>query len=148
MTERSVAAPATVPDDLVDLLTSDRLGHVAALRDDGSIAQYLMWIDWDGEHVLTSSPLGSRKGQNWRRDPRVTLSVVDRDDPWRFLIIRGRVTATRPDDDLAFIDKMSLRYTGSAYRRRDMAREVFEITPEHVTAARGRAGWRPPTPDA
>jgi len=148
VTERMVAAPATVPDDLLDLLTSDRLGHVSALRPDGTIAQHLMWIDWDGEHVLTSSPLGSRKGEHWRRDPQVTLSVVDREDPWRYLVIRGRVTEMRPDEGLAFIDKMSLRYTGSAYRRRDMDREVFVITPEHVTASRGRGGWKPPTPDA
>lgn len=150
MADQSVAAPApaTVPDDLLDLLTSDRLGHVAALRDDGTIAQYLMWIDWDGGHVLTSSPLDSRKGRHWQRNPNVTLSVVDRDDPWRFLIIRGRVTGTRPDDGLAFIDKMSLRYTGAAYRNRDWPREVFEITPDHVVASRGRRGWRPPASDA
>jgi PPOX class probable F420-dependent enzyme len=147
VTGSTVAAPATVPDDLLDLLTSDRIGHVSSLRRDGSIAQHLMWIDWDGEHVLTSSPVGSRKGANWRRDPHVTLSVVDRDDPWRLLVIRGRVTDTRPDEGLAFIDKMSLRYTGQPYRRRDMAREVFVITPEHVTAMRGRSGWKPPTPD-
>jgi PPOX class probable F420-dependent enzyme len=131
-------APPVVPDDLVDLLTSDRLGHVSAVRPDGSVAQYLMWIDWDGEHVLTSSALGSRKGRHWRRDPQVAVSVVDRDDPWRFLIIRGRVTAIRPDDGLAFIDKMSERYTGSPYRWRDSDREIFVITPDHVTPSGGR----------
>ena len=131
-------APPVVPDDLLDLLTSDRLGHVSAVRPDGSVAQYLMWIDWDGEHVLTSSALGSRKGRHWRRDPQVAVSVVDRDDPWRFLVIRGRVTAMRPDDGLAFIDKMSQRYTGSPYRWRDAPREVFVITPDHVTASGSR----------
>lgn len=141
--DRTSAAAASVPEDLVDLLTSDRLGHVSAVRSDGSIATYLMWIDWDGDRLLTSSPVGSRKGRHWRRDPQVAVSVVDRDDPWRFVIVRGRVTDIRADDGLAFIDKMSLRYTGSPYMRRDAPREVFEITPDHVRAARGRAGWRP-----
>jgi PPOX class probable F420-dependent enzyme len=129
-----------IPDDLVDLVTTDRLGHVSAVRGDGGIATYLMWIDWDGEHVLTSSQVGSRKGAHWRSDPQAAVSAVDADDPWRFVIVRGRVTNIRPDEGLAFIDKMSERYTGGPYRFRGAEREIFEITPDHVTASRGRRG--------
>lgn len=127
-----------IPQDLTDLLTTNVLGHVSALRHDGTMAHYLMWVDYDGEHVLTSSMVGSRKAANWRRDPHVTISVVDRDDGWRFLIIRGRVVDTRPDDGLAFIDKMSMRYTRQSYRFRERPREVFVIEPEHVIASGGR----------
>jgi PPOX class probable F420-dependent enzyme len=126
-----------IPEDLVYLLTTDRLAHVAANRPDGSIALYLMWVDWEGDDVLISSSLGSRKGGHWRRDPHATLTVVDRDDPWRYLVIRGRVTDIRPDPDLAFIDRMSQRYTGQPYHRR-APREIFTITPDHVRASRGR----------
>jgi PPOX class probable F420-dependent enzyme len=127
----------------VDLLTTDRIGHVAANRADGSIAMYLMWVDWDGEHVLTSSPVGSRKGGHWRRDPDVTLSVVAATDPWRYLIIRGRVTDIRPDEHLEFINRMSQRYTGGPYFRTS-PREVFVITPDYIRESRGRTGG-PPT---
>jgi PPOX class probable F420-dependent enzyme len=127
-----------IPSELTDLLTTNVLAHVSATRRDGSIAHYLMWVDHDGEHVLTSSPVGSRKGAHWRRDPRVTLSVVDRSDDWRFLIIRGRVVDVRPDEGLAFIDRMSERYTGGPYRMRQYEREVFVIQPEHVRASGGR----------
>jgi len=128
----------SIPEDLVDLLTGNVLGHVSALRSDGTIAQYLMWVDFDGEHVLTSSPVGSRKAANWRRDPHVTLSVVDRSDDWRYLIIRGRVVGTRPDEGLAFIDRMSQRYTRGPYRWRQTEREMFLIEPDWVRASRGR----------
>ena len=47
------------------------------------------------------------KGARWRNDPNVTVSVVDHDDDWRYLIVRGRVTDIHPDTDLEFIDKMS-----------------------------------------
>jgi len=127
-----------IPEELVDLLTTNVLGHVSAHRRDGSIAQYLMWVDFDGEHVLTSSPVGSRKGANWQRDPHVTLSVVDRADDWRYLIIRGRVVKRRPDEGLAFIDRMSQRYTGQPYRWRSSPREVFLIEPDWVRASTGR----------
>ena len=130
--------PHAIPQDLADLLTSNVIAHVSARRGDGSIAQYLMWVDYDGEHVLTSSPVGSRKGAHWRRDPHVTLSVVDRSDDWRYLVIRGRVGDIRPDEDLAFIDRMSQRYTGQPYRMRDRPREIFVIEPDHVRASGGR----------
>lgn len=129
---------ASIPEELADLLTTNVVGHVSALRRDGTMAHYLMWVDYDGEHVLTSSMVGSRKAANWRRDPQVGVSVVDRSDDWRFLIIRGRVVETRPDEGLAFIDKMSLHYTGQAYRVRDRQREIFVIEPDHVRASGGR----------
>jgi len=130
--------PAAIPEDLLDLLTTNVLGHVSAIRRDGGMAHYLMWVDSDGEHVLTSSMVGSRKAANWRRDSHVTVSVVDKADDWRFLIIRGRLIQTRPDEGLAFIDKMSMRYTGQPYRFRERPREVFFIMPDHVIASRGR----------
>jgi len=137
--------PETIPPELADVLTGSALGHVSAIRPDGGVAHYVMWIDFDGEHVLTSSMVGSRKGAHWRRDARVTVSVVDRSDDWRYVIVRGRVVEFRPDEGLDFIDKMALRYTGAPYRFRQAPREVFVIEPEHVVASTGR---RPaPKPD-
>lgn len=131
----------TIPDDLAYLLTTDHVGHVSAIRDDGSIATHIMWIDWDGAHLLTSSVVGSQKGANWRANPQVAVSVVDHDDDWRYVIVRGQVIDIRPDHGLEFIDKMSARYTGAPYRRRDMEREVFVIKPAHVVI--GYGGWAP-----
>lgn len=129
----------SIPDDLLDLVTTDRVGIVSSIRADGSIATYTMWIDWDGEHVLTSSPIGSSKGRNWRRNPQASVAVVDRDDAWRFVIIRGPVTEIRPDVGLEFIDRMSLRYVGAPYFRRHVEREIFVITPDSIRT--GKGGW-------
>jgi PPOX class probable F420-dependent enzyme len=127
-----------IPDDMVDLLTSDVVATVAACRRDGTIALYQMWVDYDGEHVMVSSAVGSQKARNWARDPNVTVSVVDRRDPWRFLVIRGRVIGTRPDAGLEHIDRQSQRYVGAPYRRRDVEREIFLIAPDDVQVRRGR----------
>lgn len=129
---------ATIPDELVPLLKGDRVGSVSSIRADGSIATHLMWIDWDGEHVLASSPVGSQKGRNWRANPQVSVSVVSANDPWHYVILRGRVTDIRPDVDLAFIDRMSLRYVGAPYFRRQFEREIFVITPDHIRTSLGR----------
>jgi hypothetical protein len=131
----------TIPADLAYLLTTDHIGHFSAIRDDGSIATYLMWLDFDGEHILTSSPVGSRKAANWRANPQISASVVDHYDDWRFITARGRVIEFRPDVDLEMIDRMSVRYTGAAYRRRNFEREIFVIELDHVDS--GQGGWLP-----
>ncbi len=43
-----MAGVDTIPDDLLDLVTIDRIGHASFIRLDGSIVTHLMWIDWDG----------------------------------------------------------------------------------------------------
>jgi PPOX class probable F420-dependent enzyme len=129
---------ATIPEDLVDLLTSDVLATVAALRPDGSIALYLMWVDYEGGRLLTSSRVGSRKAKNWQQNPTVSVTAVDHSDPWRFLVLRGRIVGMRPDEGLAFIDKLSVRYLGAPYRMRNFEREIFEIEIDHVQASGGR----------
>ena len=127
-----------IPEDLVELFTGTSVATVAAHRPDGAIAQYQMWVDYDGANVLVSSAVGSRKAANWRLDPRTTLTVVDRQDPWRFVVVRGRVVAIRPDIDLAMIDRLSQRYVGAPYRRRDLAREIFVIKADVVQIRYGR----------
>lgn len=129
---------AEIPAELVDLLTGGLLGHVATMAPSGRVAVHLMWIDYDGRHILTSSRVGSRKGRNWRRNPQAAVSVVDPRNPWRYLSVSGRVVDIQPDTDLAFIDRMAERYTGQAYGDRDMAREVFVIEPDRVRASLGR----------
>jgi PPOX class probable F420-dependent enzyme len=123
---------------MTDLLTGTTVATVASHRSDGSIAQHQMWVDFDGVNVIVGSAVGSQKARNWSRDPAATLTVVDREDPWRSLVIRGRVIEVRPDHDLAEADRLSERYVGTPYRRRDLERELFVIRPEHVQARRGR----------
>ncbi|MDQ2940866.1 MAG: pyridoxamine 5'-phosphate oxidase family protein [Chloroflexota bacterium] len=133
-----MAVPHPIPDELTYLLTTDLPGHVAFVAPDGSVRIVIMWVDYDGEHVLTSSRIGSFKARVWRRNPHAAVSVVDKQDMWRFARISGRVTEIKPDTDLAYIDKLSRRYTGEAYRFRDFEREIFVITPDRITASTGR----------
>lgn len=128
-----------VPAELVDLLTGSTLGHFAVVTPKGVLASHVMWVDYEDGRVLTSSRVGSAKGKALRADPRVAISVVDRANPWRWVSISGRVVEIRPDTGLAFIDKMSRRYTGRDYMMRDMEREVFVIEPERVRSSTGRS---------
>ncbi len=128
---------AQVPDSLTYLLTTNVPAHVSLLRADGAIVTHVMWVDYDGEHVLTSSPKGSYKSRAFRARPQVAVSVVDPADPWRRLSISGRVSGIHDDEGLVFINTMSERYTGRPYQRTG-PREIFVITPESVRAFEGR----------
>ena len=127
-----------VPAELVDLLTGSTLGHVTVVTPKGTLISHIMWVDYENDRVLTSSRVGSAKGKALRADPRVSISVVDAANPWRWVSVSGRVVEIVPDTDLVFIDKMSRRYTGRDYMMREMPREVFVIEPERVRSSTGR----------
>jgi PPOX class probable F420-dependent enzyme len=127
-----------VPAELVDLLAGSTLGHVTVVTPRGALVTHIMWVDYEDGHVLTSSRVGSAKGKALRADPRIAISVVDRANPWRWVSVSGRVVEIRPDSGLAFIDRMSRRYTGRDYMMRDMEREIFVIDPERVRSSTGR----------
>ena len=126
-----------IPAELVDLLTGSTLGHVTVITPAGALMTHVMWVDYDDGRVLTSSRVGSAKGKALRADPRVSISVVDRANPWRWVTVSGRVIEIRPDTGLVFIDKMSRRYTGRDYMMRDMEREIFVIEPDRVRSSSG-----------
>jgi len=116
----------SVPDDLGGLFQEPALGHVSYTNARGQIVTFPMWVDYDGRHLLTSSPVGSRKGRALRERPQVAVSIVSTKTPWRWLSASGRVVDIQPDEGLAFIDRMSDKYVGQAYQRRT-PREVFTI---------------------
>jgi len=90
-----------------------------------------MWVDFDGEHILTSSPKASFKSRAFRQQPHVAVSVVDHADPRRRLSVSGRVAQILDNEGLAFINKLSQRYVGGPYPRK-APREIFVITPDRV----------------
>ena len=128
---------ATIPDDLRDLFDEPALAHVSYLNSRGQIVTFPMWVDHDGEHLLISSPLGSRKGKALRDRPQVSIEVVSAKNPWHWVSISGRVVDIQPDQDLAFIDRMAHKYTGKAYERRT-PREVFEVAIDRVSRSWAR----------
>jgi PPOX class probable F420-dependent enzyme len=134
-----MAETTTIPDELRDLFNEPALANVSYLNRKGQIVTYPMWVDLDGDHILVSSPVGSRKGQALRERDQVAVSVVSTKNAWHWVSVSGRVIDIQPDDNLVFIDRMSQKYVGSDYQRRT-PREIFTIAIDRVSTA--RAGWR------
>lgn len=119
-----------------DLFEKKAFGHLATLMKDGSPQVSPVWVDYDGTHILVNTARGRQKLINIARDPRVAISIQDPDDPFRKLLVRGRVVEQTEKDADAHIDREALRYTGvDRYMRRvpGMVRVILKIKPEHVT---------------
>lgn len=93
---------------------------VAALREDGTPHQTVVWVDWDGAHVLLNLNTARAKLDYMQRDPRVSLLVIDKDNPFRWLGIEGNVVETTPDGAYEHIVRQAGIYLG---------RESYELGP-------------------
>jgi PPOX class probable F420-dependent enzyme len=104
---------------------------------DGSPQVTPVWVDYDGKFVRINSAKGRVKDKNMRRDPRVSLSLLDPANPYRYLEVRGRVvdiTETGADDH---INKLSKKYLGNPvypFRQPGEVRVIYKIEPEKVNS--------------
>jgi PPOX class probable F420-dependent enzyme len=116
------------------LVDGANYGHLATLMPDGAPHTVPLWVALVDDRIAILTSPGSRKARNVARDPRVALSITDKDQPHTSAVIRGRVTE-RLDGDPAWeiIDRMSHKYIGQPYSPRT-DRVVFLIEPEHAQA--------------
>jgi PPOX class probable F420-dependent enzyme len=101
------------------------------LLPDGRPMTHVMWVDCDDEHVLINTERHRQKAKNVRRDPRVTVTIWDRDDPYHYTEVRGEVveTVTGPEAR-AHIDSLSMKYYGHEYRNQIRSeRLILRIKP-------------------
>jgi PPOX class probable F420-dependent enzyme len=83
--------------------------------------------------VLFSTVKGRRKPRNFDRDPRVSLLVIDPDDPYRYVEVRGRVTV-QDDPEGALIQELAHKYTGKPWAEHPGAeRLIVRVRPDKVT---------------
>ncbi|HEY2437199.1 MAG TPA: pyridoxamine 5'-phosphate oxidase family protein, partial [Solirubrobacteraceae bacterium] len=120
---------------LRDVFEEPALAHVSYLNSKGQIVTFPMWADYDGEHLLISSPVGSRKGKAFRERPQVSIALVSSKNPWHWVSVSGRVVDIKPDENLEFIDRMARKYTGREYQRRT-PQEVFTVEIDRVSPSK------------
>ena len=131
-------------DSVRALLSRANFAHVASVLPSGAPHSVPVWIALEGERIAFFTQPGSRKARNLEADPRVAISIVDHDEPYKMAQIRGRVVETVGGEEaLAIMDRMSLRYTGEPFPfRQGIAllvepEKVFELQLpfEHAPAA-------------
>ena len=101
---------SVIPDSHVDLLERPLFGHLGTVRPDGQPQVNPMWFSYDGEFLYFTNTTIRRKFQNLRADPRISLSVTDPDQPYRYLEVRGVLERTDPDPGTEFFAQLAERY--------------------------------------
>lgn len=102
--------------DLKAMATAKNFAALTTLMPDGQPQTQLMWVHADDEHVLINTEVERQKFRNVERDPRVTVTVFDASNPYRYVEARGQVAETvRGDEARADIDTLSQKFTGGPY---------------------------------
>jgi len=120
---------AKLTGNAIRLIEGKNFAHLATLMLDGSPHVTPMWVDHDGDFVLMNTAEGRVKLRNMARDPRVSISVADQNNPYDKVVIRGRVVAKTNEGADAHIDKLAKKYQKS---RPDETRVIIKIEPTHV----------------
>ena len=108
-----------VPGELEAFLAQPNPSVIATVDADGAPHSAATWYLWDDGRVLVNMAATRKRLENMRRDPRVSLTVLDKDVWYRQVTLRGRVTEIADDTDLEGIDRLARLYTGQAYARRE-----------------------------
>jgi PPOX class probable F420-dependent enzyme len=133
--EHSVSS--VIPDKYLDLFKKKAFANLATLMPGGQPQVTPVWVDYDGGQVLINTAVGRQKDANLQRDSRVSLSIMDPDNPYRYLEIRGRVSERTTSGADAHIDKMAKKYMDKdtyPFRQPTEVRVIFKITPDHVSS--------------
>ena len=124
----------TIDADLKAFATARNFAALTTLMPDGQPQTQMMWVHADDDYVLINTEIGRQKFRNVSADPRVTVTVIDADNPYRYIEARGRVVGTiggqAARDD---IDDLSQKYNGTPYANPiGTERVVLQIKPEKV----------------
>ena len=126
-----------IPEKFADLFEKPVFGNLGTVMKDGSPQVTPVWVDYDGKFVRINSAKGRVKDKNMRRDPRVSLSLLDPANPYRYLEVRGRVVDITENGADDHINKLSKKYLGNPvypFHQPGEVRVIYKIDPEKVNS--------------
>ena len=126
---------SAIPDDKLPILEKKGFAHLATIGPAGEPQSKPLWYEWDGERLLLSSTKARQNYKNMSRNPNVAVSIVDPDNPYSYLEIRGTVTL-EDDPRNTLIDALAKKYLGKdqyPWHQPGDERVIAWLSPAHVT---------------
>jgi PPOX class probable F420-dependent enzyme len=116
---------------VVELARGENFAALTTMLPDGHPQTQVMWVDAEDGNLLINTEVHRQKFKNVERDQRVTLTIWDREDPYRFVEVRGEVVGKETGPQAReHIDKLSHKYHGRPYRTRIQSeRVILRIAP-------------------
>jgi PPOX class probable F420-dependent enzyme len=126
----------TIPEKYRDLFTKRAFAHLGTVMPDGSPHVTPVWCDYDGKHIRINSAKGRIKDKNMRRNRKVAMTVIDPDNPYRYLAVRGEVEEITEEGADDHIDLLAKKYLGKEkypYRQPGEVRVLYKIRPDRIS---------------
>jgi PPOX class probable F420-dependent enzyme len=126
---------AAIPDQYKDLLEKKAFAHLGTIMKDGSPQVTPVWFDHDGTHIRVNTAKGRWKDKNMRNRPQVALSILDPDNPYRYMQIRGKVVEVTENGADAHIDSLAKKYLGQdkyPFRQPGESRVIYKVSVDRV----------------
>ena len=101
-----------IPESLRPLLTSKAVAFVSTIGPRGEPQTTPLWFLWRDDAVHISLVEGRQKLKNLRRDPRISVAIVDPAEPTRYLEVRGHIDGLTPDPERALERDVAIKYVG------------------------------------
>ena len=125
---------AEIPDNARDLLERPLMASLGTTRPDGAPQVNPMWFVWDGEFIWFTHTNKRQKYKNIANEPRVSISIFDAEQPYRYVEIRGVVDHIDADPEAKMYQRLSERYQGEPVTPADAAdRVAIAVKPTFVS---------------
>ena len=129
---------ATIPDKFMDLFTSNKVvAHLGTVMPDGSPQVTPVWFLYENGKFIVNTARGRVKDRNMTRNSRVALSILDPDNPYAHLSVRGTIVRATEEGASANIDRLAKKYLGKdkyPFGQPGEVRVMYEIEPTSVSA--------------
>lgn len=119
-----------IPPEVDAFLRKPNPAVVATIKPDGSPHSVATWYGWEDGLVLLNMDATRKRLEHLRRDPRLSLTVLEEDDWYSHVSLVGVVERLVDDADLSDIDRLAVRYTGGPFRNRESPRTSAWMRPE------------------
>lgn len=125
---------ADIPEKFRDLMTKKAFANIATVMPDGSPQVTPVWFDYTDGKIRVNTAKGRVKARTMTQGAKVAVAIMDPDNAYRYVQVRGTVARATEDGADQHIDALSQKYLGKAYPNRQPGevRIMLEITPESV----------------
>jgi PPOX class probable F420-dependent enzyme len=126
-----------IPETHLDLFKKKAFANLVTLMPGGQPQVTPVWVDYDGHYVVINTAEGRQKDKNLQRDRRVALSILDPDNPYRYLEVRGHVAERTRNGADQHIDAMAKKYLEKdkyPFRQPNEVRVLYRIEADHITS--------------
>lgn len=123
-----------IPGTHLDILEKASFANIGTVDKDGTPQVTPVWIEYADGYLLLNSAKGRKKDRNLRERPQVAMSIVDKDNPYRYIGVQGKVVEITEKGAVDHIHKLSHKYTGRDYGNlsANETRVIYKIAPEEV----------------